>query len=146
LHEQPQTQTVLAREQRAQQSPDHAVPVWEWIVAAIGLLLLVGSIGLLSYEALTSDMSPPDITIQIESVQAVTGGYVVTLRVMNSGTATAAAVRVEGVLKRAMTVIETSEMTIDYVPARSERSGGLFFQNDPQQFQREFRALGYQAP
>jgi uncharacterized protein (TIGR02588 family) len=101
---------------------------------------------MLSYEALTSETSPPDITVQMESVQAVTGGYVVTLRITNSGTATAAAVRVEGVLKRAMAVIETSEMTIDYVPARSERSGGLFFQNDPQQFQLEFRALGYQAP
>jgi uncharacterized protein (TIGR02588 family) len=53
---------------------------------------------------------------------------------------------VEGVLKDGAEIIETSEVTIDYVPAGSQRQAGLFFIRDPQQYELQLSAKGYEQP
>jgi uncharacterized protein (TIGR02588 family) len=123
-----------------------SIPLWEWILASIGLMLVVGSIGLMSYEAIAGDSSPPDIMVRVDAIHATREGYLVTIRVFNRGGSTAAGVMVKGTLKRDTESVEISEIIIDYMPSHSERNGGLFFSKDPQQFDLELRANGYQAP
>ncbi len=42
--------------------------------------------------------------------------------------------------------METSGATLDHLPARSNRAGGLFFDHDPRAFALRLRAKGYHEP
>ena len=121
-------------------------PLLEWVVAIVGMLLVAGTIAFLVADAVAGDSSPPDITVHEESIQPVTGGYLVRIRAVNRGGSTASGVAVEGALKSGGEEIEASEMTIGYVPSHSERKGGLFFTKDPHGFALELRAKGYEEP
>ncbi|HSK74294.1 MAG TPA: TIGR02588 family protein [Pyrinomonadaceae bacterium] len=120
--------------------------VWEWIVAFIGLILVVGAIGFMLYKAVWVKDSSPDVEVQIESVEQVNNGYLVKFRALNRGGTTAAGLIIEAELKRGAEKIETNQTTIDFLPSNSVRNGGFFFTNDPQQNDLQIRAVGYQQP
>jgi uncharacterized protein (TIGR02588 family) len=123
-----------------------ATPIWEWIVALIGVVCVLGVIGLLGYEALYSERSLPAIAVHVETIAPTHGGYLVQIRVQNEGGTTAAEVTVEGTLTQGGEEIETSAVTLDYVPAHSERRAGLYFTTDPRQGALTLRATGYRTP
>ncbi len=121
-------------------------PVWEWIIAAAGLILVVGSIGLTLYRAITEETTPPILEFSIDSIEPTANGYLVKFQVKNTGNQTAAALTVEGELKNGADSAETSSATLAYAPANSVRRGGLFFTKNPQQFDLQIRATGYEEP
>ncbi|MDQ3321141.1 MAG: hypothetical protein M3525_01595 [Acidobacteriota bacterium] len=121
-------------------------PVWEWLIAALGLILVVGAVGLSLYRATTEESTPPKLEVIVDSIQPNGSGYLVKFRVKNTGNQTAAAVTVEGELKNGAESAETSTATMAYAPAHSERRGGLFFTENPGQFQLKLRAVGYEEP
>jgi uncharacterized protein (TIGR02588 family) len=121
-------------------------PAVEWVVAALGLLLVAASIGVLLYEAFAREDAPPAVVVEVDGVQPVEGGFLVLFHAANRGGRTAATLLVEGELRRGDETVERSEATIDYSPARSERHGGLFFTHDPAAFELRLRALGYAEP
>jgi uncharacterized protein (TIGR02588 family) len=129
-----------------QQSQPHTPTVWEWAAAALGLLLVGGALGFLFYQALTGYEAPPDVRVQVLDVHQVGHGYLVEIRVRNYGNTTAAELTIEGELRQGDEPLETSHSTFDYVPARSQRTGGLFFTRDPRQFRLELGPKGYQKP
>ena len=53
---------------------------------------------------------------------------------------------VEGELEADTGKVETSETTIDYVPAEGEQRGGLYFRQDPRRLRLKLRAHGYREP
>ena len=120
--------------------------VWEWAVAFIGLVLVVGAIGFMLYKAIWVKDSSPEVEVQIESVEQVNNGYLVKFRALNRGGTTAAGLIIEAELKRGAEKIETNQTTIDFLPSNSFRNGGFFFTNDPQQNDLQIRAVGYQQP
>jgi len=128
------------------QNKQKETPVWEWIIAAAGLILVVGAVGLTFYRATTEDKTPPQLTIEVDSIEPNGSGYLVKFAVKNTGNQTAAAVAVEGELKSETETVETSGATLTYSPANSKRRGGLFFTRDPQQFQLQIRVTGYEEP
>jgi uncharacterized protein (TIGR02588 family) len=73
-------------------------------------------------------------------------GYLVTIRAVNHGGQTAAGLMVRGTLRDGGTTIETSQTRFQYVPAESERKGGLYFSQDPRTFELSLRAEGYERP
>ncbi|MGH9942841.1 MAG: hypothetical protein ACRD9R_10855 [Pyrinomonadaceae bacterium] len=121
-------------------------PVWEWVVAIVGLALVVSAIGFMLYRAIKGNSSPPEIAISVDSVAPADGGFLVTFHVVNRGELTAAGLTVEGELRNGSESIETSAATLNYVPSRSTRRGGLFFTNDPQKFELKLQAKGYERP
>lgn len=123
-----------------------SVPVWEWIVAAIGLILVVGAIGTTVYRAVTEESTPPKLAISVVSIEPVENGFLVKFSVANTGNQTAAGLTVEGVLKTGEETAEASTVTLTYSPANSFREGGLFFTKDPRQYDLQIRALGYEKP
>jgi uncharacterized protein (TIGR02588 family) len=127
---------------RAGQEP----PLAEWIIGVVGLILVAGTIGFLIFKAVNKDERPPDIVINVESVAQVENGYVVSFRAINHGGATAASVVIEGELRDEAGDTESSETTIDYIPSRSEVSGGLFFTRNPAPDRLQIRAKGYETP
>ena len=121
-------------------------PVSEWIFAGVGLILVVGVVGFLMYQAVTENPSSPDVTVQVESVITLRSGYLVKIKITNHGDATAAGLIVEGELRKGEEQIELSRTEIDYAPAHAEKRGGLFFSQDPRRGELRVRALGYEEP
>lgn len=119
---------------------------WEWVVAAIGAMLVLGAIGYLVYFAETTPMSLPVIVLEQEPTARSGAGYVVVVTVTNEGGTTAAAVEIEGMLSRGGVELETAATTLDYVPRFSTRQAGLFFSSDPRDGVLTLRALGYAEP
>ena len=130
---------------KGQEKLDHA-PGWMWGIGLLGLLLVLGSIGFALYEAAIGDSSLPNVTVEVEEIVRLENGFLVEFRVVNQGGTTAAGLTVEGELRNGTEIVETSDTTIEYVPSRSERSGGLFFTRDPGQYELELRAKGYEMP
>ena len=121
-------------------------PVWEWIIAAIGLILVVAATGTTLYRAVTEKSTPPILEFSVEAIVPTANGYLVEFRVKNTGNQTAAGLTVEGELKRGEESVETSTATLAYAPANSQREGGLFFTKNPNDFELNIRALGYEKP
>lgn len=119
---------------------------WEWGVAGVSVLLVLGAVGFMLYEGITVPDSPPHITLQVDTVVEGERGYVVEFRAHNQGHSTAAGLTVEGVLKSDTGTVETSEATISYVPSQSSRRGGLFFSEDPRRYTLDLRPKGYDRP
>ena len=128
------------------QQEENAIPIWEWIVAAIGFVLVASVIGFLLYEALGGNRLPPDVKLSVDSVVQTRNGYLARIIAVNEGGTTAAGVVIEGELRKGAEAIERSWTTIDYLPPRSEQRGGLFFTRDPQQFELQLRPFGYVEP
>ncbi|MBD0306030.1 MAG: hypothetical protein ICV76_05695 [Nitrospiraceae bacterium] len=121
-------------------------PLVEWVAAGLGLLLLLGTLGFLGYKEFTETSTPPDVTVHVETIQPARTGYLVTIRAVNHGGQTAAGLWVSGTLRDGGTAVETSRARFQYVPAESERRGGLYFSRDPRALELSLRAEGYERP
>lgn len=119
----------------------------EWISAAIGAAVTLATIGYLVYEGVTepSDQSP-GLVVVVDSIVPEGAGWAVRIEARNVGTATAAAVRIVGELRGEGGVVETSEVTLDYVPEASSRTGALLFTRDPAGLALAVRPTGYELP
>lgn len=129
------------------QSAPSEIPIWEWIVAGLGLLLLTSTIGVLLYEAASRDDSPPDVVLEAAAPLKTTNGYLITVRAINRGGNTAAKLTVAGELRdRTLQTIETAEIEFDYLAGYSEASGGFIFKNDPSGFELKLIPKSYVSP
>jgi uncharacterized protein (TIGR02588 family) len=131
----------MARKPRA---PDTSTA--EWIVAAVSAALVLGVLGFLIYDGVRHPLTPPNVTLEVDSIQAAGPGYLVLLRARNQGRSTAAEVVVEGELQADTGRVESSQTTIDYVPGGGQQSAGLYFTRDPRQLKLKLRAHGYREP
>lgn len=122
------------------------IPPLEWSAAALGLLVALLLLAILGREAVAGRDDPvPVLVAEVERVVATPTGHVVEVRVRNLSDQTAAAVQVEGKIK-AGPEEETSSATIDYVPGRSQATGGIIFSSDPRGSPLELRVTGYEVP
>ncbi len=130
----------------SEEKKEHNTPIWEWIIAGVGLILVIGSISLTLYRAFTEKSTPPILSISLDSASPIENGFLVRFSVKNTGNQTAADLNIEGVLKNGEEIEETSTMALTYVPANSNRQGGLFFTKNPNELDLQIRALGYSVP
>lgn len=121
-------------------------PALEWLVAAIGFILVAGTIGFLIYTAATQADTPPKLSVKTDSVTALENGFLVKFSLYNDGENNAAEVVVEGKITEGGKDLETSSVTIDYSPSHSRREGALLFTKEPKEENFQIRALGYQKP
>jgi uncharacterized protein (TIGR02588 family) len=120
---------------------------WEWVIAAAGAAITIAAIGLMVSEGLEhSEGEVPDVVVKADSIVEVSAGYVLVFSAINEGDATAAAVQVTGTLFADTGIVEERSTTMDFVPTRSQRGGGLIFRLDPRAFRVTLRAEGYQKP
>lgn len=159
-HKQPEEEVVTAaqfahenehdpntgKERETGQEDESETPPLEWMIACVGLVLVAGALGLLLYKAIWREVSPPEVTVRVISVVQTQNGFLVRFHAVNQGGSSAEGVVIEGELRRGTERAETSHTTLDYLPARSERRGGLFFTQDPRQFDFQVRAFGYEEP
>jgi uncharacterized protein (TIGR02588 family) len=122
------------------------IPGWAWALAAFGLFCVVGSAVFMLTRVFAGEETPPNVTVQADTVVASGQDYLVKITVSNRGEQAAAEVAIEGTLRQEDNLIETSAVTIDYVPAGSQAKAGLFFTRDPKKFDLQLRAQGYRKP
>jgi len=134
------------KEKNENQERQKETPVWEWIIAAVGLIFVVAALGTTLYRAITEETTPPILEISVKAIVPTSNGYLVEFRIKNTGNQTAAALTIEGELKRGAESVETSTASLAYAPANSQREGGLFFTKNPNEFELNIRALGYEKP
>jgi uncharacterized protein (TIGR02588 family) len=134
----------IPHEERRQ--PGRDIPLAEWAAAAVGLMIVLAALALLVIEAVRGSGSPPDIQVSVLAVESQENTYLVRFRITNRGGSTAAQLVIEGALTLQDGVTERRQVTLDYVPARSMRGGGLFFTSDPSKGHFGVRAIGYQEP
>jgi uncharacterized protein (TIGR02588 family) len=137
--------TQRSAHQTDRKAPKNTIPVLEWIASALGLMLVVGALGLIVYDAFVPD-TPLQLTAETTRIMAFEGRYLVEVMIRNNGGLTAAQVNVEGTLKQRGKKIEVASTTFDYVPAYSSAKGGLFFTHNPRTYPLQLRANAYQEP
>lgn len=87
-----------------------------------------------------------ELNVKVEEIIPNNKGFLVKFALENTGDKSAADVTLEGELKKDAESIETSDVTIDYVPSHSEKKGGMFFTENPQNYEFKIRAKGYNEP
>lgn len=119
-------------------------PVLEWIVAGLGLLLVLTVLGVLVSEVAAGPDSPAEIEVRVVSVQPSGARWRVAVEATNSGDAAAAQVGIVGEL--AGDPSETAEAVLDYLPGGGERPATLVFDGDPRGRPLTLRAVGWIEP
>ena len=118
----------------------------EWIVGAIGALIVVAVLGVLIHEALTYHEGAPILVVRVLDVTPTEGGFVVRFRTENRGPSTAAEVVVAATLKDGDRVAEQAETTLDHVARKSSRDAGVILRRDPASGTLELAATSYRKP
>ncbi len=136
----------MAKNQLQDEQEKTSPPVWEWLVAAMGFIIVSVAIGMTLYRGAVQENSPPNIQISLKSVSQKSQGFLVEFELSNTGNRAASAVNVEGELKTNGETVETRTMTMAYAPSNSKRSGGLIFSKDPSIYDVEIRAVGFEDP
>lgn len=120
-------------------------PLLEWLVGGLGAIIFFGMLAVLLATGLRPVDRPPSIHVEAERVAAVEGGYVLEFSARNDSDVTAADIAVAAEL-RSGAQTQHREARFDYLPPRSERRGGFFFESDPREGALALRAEGYSEP
>lgn len=118
----------------------------EWILGGLSAVIVLTVIGLLLYEGIRGTGSPAEIAFEVDSVMATPHGFLLEFEAINSGESTAAELLIEGEVRTGAGVTERSEVTIDYLPAKSRRRAWLFFRANPSEHHFEIRQKGFDSP
>ena len=102
----------------------------EWMVAFLGLALVVGTLAVLLTDAMRDGRRAPALDVRADSVITAGGRTHVHFTVRNDGRETAAEVVVAGERGRG-DARETSRASLAHVPGGSERRGALTFRAVP---------------
>lgn len=122
-------------------------PHWvEWVTGLAATTIVLAMIGWMVFEAMTSDDRPPELAVQILTIDPLPSGWRVMIEVRNSGDQAAAAVEIKGSLLNGATAIEEAGMTFDYIAAGSTSRGGLLFVNNPSLHQLQVVPSGFTEP
>jgi uncharacterized protein (TIGR02588 family) len=126
--------------------PTPTIPLLERVATTVGVVVTLGMLGAIAWQAFDGADAPPAVVVAVERIARVEGGYRVEFRARNMSGGTAAQVEIVGALKGSGGEAEEGRAVIDYIPGRSSRHGGLFFQQDPGAASLSVRASGYAAP
>ena len=118
------------------------------MVFACGALLVLSTLGILAYDAITASHTPPRVSVKIGEVRRTADGYAVSLTARNDGDQTAEGVKIAATLmpRGGKTGEERGEFQINYLPQDSSSSGWISFKTDPRHGKLEAHVSGYSVP
>jgi uncharacterized protein (TIGR02588 family) len=117
----------------------------EWTAFAVGLVLVLGTLGYLAYDGFTMEDQPPYLEIRLGAPLARENAFLVPVAVTNRGDQSAEDVRVEVVLAHGQTD-ERGELDMAFLPRGATRHGWVTFHADPRSGTLTSRVLGYERP
>jgi len=120
----------------------------EWTIFTVSLVLVAGTIGYLTFDAVTARQTPPHMQIRLGRPQRMTTAaavqFLVPVTVINHGGQTAEGVQIEVTLERAGHEPEEAGFEIPFLPRQATRHGGVTFRADPRRGHLQARVLGYE--
>ncbi len=122
------------------------IPLLSWITASVGLILVLGIIAFLVMRSFEEGDPVPKIVIHTASSQPDDGKTLIMITIANNGTGAVSSLMVEGELRNGTQTVEQSTVTVDYVPAGSTRTAGMYFVNDPKNFELILTPRSYEEP
>ena len=102
----------------------------EWTVFALGLVLVLATLGYLIREVVTTGSRPPELVVSLGAPRSVTRGFQVPVTVVNRGDEVAEGVSVTITLAT-KTEREEAVLNLTFVPHQSKREGWVTFRGDP---------------
>lgn len=141
-----ESQRVSAEQRLVERQSRGELALWEQVVAVLGVVVVAATLGHLGWQIATEASGPPVLRVEPGASQPSGAGYLTGFEVFNDGASTATALGIVGRLERDGTLVEESRATVDYVPPKSSRKGGLFFTRDPARFTLALRPDGYADP
>jgi uncharacterized protein (TIGR02588 family) len=119
----------------------------EWTVFAIGVLLVLTTIGLLVWDSARTAGGPADVTVDVGAARAGAQRHFIPVTVRNQGDGAAEGVQVEVVLEREGAELERATLVIPFLPRGAQRNGWVSFGVAPLETDRvTVRALGFERP
>ncbi len=118
----------------------------EWIVFAVSLVLVAGTVGFLAWDAVRGEDSPAALSVELGRPEPRDGTWAVPVTVRNRGDITAENVNVEVTLELPGAEPERADFDAAFVPRQSKREGWVTFRSDPSRGRLSGRAAGYSAP
>lgn len=118
----------------------------EWTVFAVGLVLVLGTLGFLVRESLGAAGGTPEVVARLGPPKASAGGYMVPVEVANLGKGTAEDVKVTVVLEPPEGEPEEAELDIAFLPRDSRRNGWVTFRSDPSRGTLRLGPMAFEVP
>lgn len=118
----------------------------EWTVFAAALAIVAACVAVLVAMTLRTSDKPADLVVTVGRPEHVSAGFRVPVQVRNAGDTTATEVRIDVVMESAGKEVERADLTIAFVPRRSDRHGFVMFQRDPSCCEIVARAIGFEEP
>lgn len=118
----------------------------EWIVFAVSLVVVLGTVGLLAYDMVQGESSPPELVVELGPPRRQAQGWAVPVTVRNVGGETAEGAQVEVTLAVPGRPVERGEIDMAFVPADSRREGFVTFTADPARGRLAGRVVGFEKP
>jgi uncharacterized protein (TIGR02588 family) len=121
-------------------------PLLEWVLGAVGALLLASGLAFLIHEGLTNDDGPGEVTAEVIEIAAAGDAFVVRYTLHNAGRETLTNLQMIARVWDGEREIETARALIDHLPGQSVQEGGFYLRNDPRRYRLDIRPEGYQSP
>jgi len=121
-------------------------PRLEWLLGMLGLALLIAAVGYLTYQGIADPSKPGALVITVTDVHRVGDAHVVKFTVRNDGSENLGHLHLTARLIDGEKEIESAPAFIDYLPAHSERRGGIYLRHDPQRYTLRIDPAGYMEP
>ena len=118
----------------------------EWIVFAVSLVVMLGTVGLLVKDLVRGESSPPDLRVELGAPRRQARGWAVPVTVRNEGGETAEGARIEVTLAVPGRAPEKAEIDMAFIPADSRREGFVTFAEDPARGRLAGRVVGFETP
>lgn len=118
----------------------------EWIAAGLGAAILCSMLGYMAYEGLGEVEGFPKVEFTTAAPERHGRSFLLRFDATNSGEVTATSLIVRATLTDGEKEVEARELTIDYLPKQSRRSGGFFFLRDPSSYKVTISATAYLDP
>jgi uncharacterized protein (TIGR02588 family) len=118
----------------------------EWTVFAIGLVLVVATLGFLVRESIVGDEGPPEVVARLGKPRISEGGHLIPVEVANIGQTTAEDVLVPIFLDLPGGRREEAELNIAFLPRDSKRNGWVSFRADPRRGTIRLGAIAFEVP
>jgi uncharacterized protein (TIGR02588 family) len=128
-------------------APDQSKNWLEWLVFALGAVIVAGVVGCLCYLMAKGEGKPPEFIATIGRSFEQTDGYAVEVLITNRGDRTAEQVKVRVEQTSSAGEVTATEFDIAYVPPGATRKGMAIFPEQPRGEQSvTARVLGFQTP
>lgn len=118
----------------------------EWTVFGVSLVIFVAIVGFLVVDAISGGAGAPQVEIHAGEPKPQGDRWAIPLTITNRGDKTAEGVQFEVALLKDGADVEVAEVSVAFLPRKSDRKASVLFRADPRDLQIVPRAISFEQP